>query len=56
MNLDIMLDFANKASDIIANKIVPNTDIIMVVLLIVCGLYYSFFNSLCSVSYVEFCI
>ncbi|HEF2529590.1 TPA: sodium:alanine symporter family protein [Campylobacter jejuni] len=42
MNLDIMLDFANKASDIIANKIVPNTDIIMVVLLIVCGLYYSF--------------
>lgn len=24
MNLDIMLDFANKASDIIANKIVPN--------------------------------
>lgn len=42
MKLDIMLDFANKASDIIANKIVPNTDIIMVVLLIVCGLYYSF--------------
>ncbi|HEG8071043.1 TPA: sodium:alanine symporter family protein, partial [Campylobacter jejuni] len=42
MKLDIMLDFANKASDIIANKIVPNTDIIMVVLLIICGLYYSF--------------
>lgn len=42
MNLDIVLGFANKVSDIIANKIVPNTDIIMVVLLIVCGLYYSF--------------
>ncbi|MFQ6342024.1 alanine/glycine:cation symporter family protein [Campylobacter sp. VTCC 70190] len=42
MNLDIVLNFANKASDIIANKIVPNTDIIMVVLLIICGFYCSF--------------
>ncbi|MDX2323365.1 alanine:cation symporter family protein [Campylobacter hepaticus] len=42
MNLEILLNYTNKMSDLIANKIVPNTDIIMVVLLIICGLYYSF--------------
>ncbi|MBM0637013.1 sodium:alanine symporter family protein [Campylobacter sp. VicNov18] len=42
MKLDALLSFANEISDIIANEIVPRTDIIMVVLLIICGLYYSF--------------